>query len=426
MIRTVILLGVGMLSSLAAMAYPLYDSDELGIRRLEATRFAQEGLIRGRKRLPGELLSRNQVDLRLPNRPDLQIPPADKQFTREILKLLGNKADRYSVSVLDLTDPEHPVYAEHNDQVRRSPGSVGKLVGALGFFQALADVYPGDPKRRIDFLRDTWITTDEFIVHDHHKVRLWEPEKHTLSIRPLRIGDRGSLWDFLDWMLSASSNAAASMIMEQAMLLRHFGLDYPPSAAARKRFFDKTPRKELADLFVATFQESLRRNGIDLTKFRQGSFFTRTGKRRVPGSRSYATTRELMHYLLLMEKGKLVDRFTSQELKRLLYVTEHRIRYASSPALRNAAVYFKSGSLYSCQPEPGFVCKKYHGNKQNLMNSAAIVEAPAGEPQLYYLVTLTSNVLRKNSAVDHQTLATRIHRLLERRHGLDKNDRKKE
>lgn len=419
---------LGLLASIAllplsATAYPLYGSDELGIRRLEVTRFAQEGIIKGRKRLPGELLSRDQVDLRLTAYPELSIPPVDRKFTREIVKLLGDKADRYSVSVLDLTDPEHPVYAEHQGRVRRSPGSVGKLAGALGLFQALADVYPGDSDKRTAFLRDTWISADEFIVHDHHKVRLWEPEKHTLSIRPLRIGDRGSLWDFLDWMLSASSNAAASMIMEQAMLLRRFGRDYPLDDEARKRFFDKTPRKELAELLATTFFEPLRRNGIDLSQFRQGSFFTRTGKRRVPGTNSYATTRELMNYLLRMEQGRLVDPFTSRELKRLLYVTEHRIRYASSPALNHAAVYFKSGSLYSCKPEPGFVCRKYHGNKKNLMNSAAIVEAPAGEPNLYYLVTLTSNVLRRNSAVDHQTLATRIHRLLERRHGLGKDDR---
>jgi hypothetical protein len=225
-------------------------------------------------------------------------------------------------------------------------------------------------------------------------------------------------------MLSASSNAAASMIMEQAMLLRHFGRDYPVTPEARQKFFDKTPRRELARLLTATFIDPLRRNGIDPSQFRQGSFFTHTGKRRVPGTSSYATTRELMHFLLLMEQGKLVDEFTSRELKRLLYVTERRIRYASSPALNRAAVYFKSGSLYACRPEPGFTCRKYRGNKQNLMNSTAIIEAPAGKPNLYYLVTLTSNVLRKNSAVDHQTLATSIHRLMESRHGLGEDDTK--
>lgn len=181
-------------------------------------------------------------------------------------------------------------------------------------------------------------------------------------------------------------------------------------------FFDKTARAELGDLLVKTLHSPLQRNGFDLKRLRQGSFFTATGKRKVPGTTSYATSRELMTYLLRLEQGQIVDEFSSREIKRLLYVTERRIRYASSPALNEAAVYFKSGSLYKCQPEPGFVCLKYHGNKQNLMHSVAIVESPASTRRLYYFVTLVSNVLRKNSAVDHQTLATRIHRLIEAAH----------
>jgi hypothetical protein len=100
----------------------------------------------------------------------------------------------------------------------------------------------------------------------------------------------------------------------------------------------------------------------------------------------------------------------------MLYMTERRIRYASSPALADSAVYFKSGSLYSCKKEEGFKCRKYHGNVKNYMNSLAIIESPAGEKRLHYIVTLISNVLRKNSAVDHQTLATRIHRIIEKMH----------
>jgi N-acetyl-anhydromuramyl-L-alanine amidase AmpD len=72
--------------------------------------------------------------------------------------------------------------------------------------------------------------------------------------------------------------------------------------------------------------------------------------------------------------------------------------------------------LYSCKEEPGFKCRKYHGNVKNYMNSVAIIETPAGVNRLYYLVTLISNVLYKNSAVDHQTLATYIHRLIEADH----------
>jgi hypothetical protein len=43
------------------------------------------------------------------------------------------------------------------------------------------------------------------------------------------------------------------------------------------------------------------------------------------------------------------------------------------------------------------------------MNSVAIIEQPDGR---IYLVALMSNVLRKNSAVDHQSLATFIDRIL--------------
>jgi hypothetical protein len=160
------------------------------------------------------------------------------------------------------------------------------------------------------------------------------------------------------------------------------------------------------------------RNGLSLDMLRQGSIFTETGKRIVPGpGESYGTARELMRYLLRMEQGRLVDVWSSREIKRLLYVTERRIRYASSPALADAAVYFKSGSLFQCAPEPGFTCRPYAGNVKNYMNSIAIIEYPAGERKVTYMVTLISNVLRKNSAAEHQALAARLQQLIVNSHG---------
>lgn len=50
------------------------------------------------------------------------------------------------------------------------------------------------------------------------------------------------------------------------------------------------------------------------------------------------------------------------------------------------------------------------------MSSIAVVESPAGQNHIDYMVVLLSNVLYKNSAVAHQTLATRIHRLIEALH----------
>jgi hypothetical protein len=167
-------------------------------------------------------------------------------------------------------------------------------------------------------------------------------------------------------------------------------------------------------------QDPVVRNGLDLDQLRQGSFFTWKGKQLVPGTTSYATPQELLRWLIKLEQGKLVDAFSSREIKRLLYMTQRRIRYASAPALAAAAVYFKSGSLYKCEPEPGFECKKYHGNVTNMLNSVAIIEAPAADRQLYYMVVVMSNVLRENSAVVHQTLATRIHRMLEKFYGVGK------
>ena len=165
-----------------------------------------------------------------------------------------------------------------------------------------------------------------------------------------------------------------------------------------------------------SLSEVVENHGMSTERLRQGSFFTRHGKNRVGGISSYGTPKELLKLLVRMEQGKLVDEFTSNDLKRMLYMTQRRIRYASHPALNDMAVYFKSGSLYSCQAEEGFKCGKYQGNKRNQLASVAIVESPSEPQELRYMVVVMSNVLKVNSAVAHQTLALRIHRMIEGRH----------
>ena len=399
----------------ALHAYPIDGYADTGIRRVEGARLAHEGLAKGGKQPPGALLTTAQVDLRLLDHKDMDLPAPDPAFTAELLKLLGDNAGSYGVAVLDLSNPEKPRYAEHRGDYRQNVGSVGKLIVALGLFQALADTWPDDTGQRVRVLRDTRVTADEFSQSDHHKLRIFDVENRKLIRRTMRIGDQGSLWEYLDWTLSVSSNAAAAMTMRESMLLRQYGKDYPPAEQEIERFFKETPGKELTALFQRTFFEPITRNGLDLEKLRQGSFFTRQGKRRVNGGgNSYGTARELMRFMLRMEQGRLVDEFSSRQIKRLLYMTERRIRYASAPALRDAAVYFKSGSLYSCREEEGFTCKPYAGNRKNYMNSVAIIESPAAERRLHYIATLVSNVLRRNSAVDHQTMGTRIQRLIEK------------
>lgn len=406
------------LSAAMVGAYPLDGDQYTGIGRLEGYRLAQEGKVAGALRLPaGALLKTEQVDLRLAEQPDLKMPAADPDFTGEVAALLGDDTDRYGIAVLDLTDPDRPRYAEHRADQSFNPGSVGKLAVAMGVFQALAEAYPADIGARERVLRDSLVVADDFIVHDHHKVPLWRPESRQLTHRPIREGDRANLWTYLDWMMSASSNAAASLSIKHLMLLKHFGRDYPVPEARADSFFSQTPKSELGGILKTALQEGVVAGGLDAGSFRQGGFFTREAKRQVPGTSSYATPRELMRFLLHLEQGKVVDPFSSREIKRLMYMTQRRIRYASSPALYEAAVYFKSGSMYRCRPEPEFQCNKYQGNALNVLNSVAIIEAPAGsERPLFYMVVLTSNVLKKNASWAHRSLATRLHELIERRH----------
>jgi hypothetical protein len=401
-------------------AYPLDGYGYTGIARLEGYRLAMEGKVRAPKQPPGALLSMDQVDLRLEAKADFEIPPGETEFVAQVQNLLGAEADRYAMAVLDLTSIEQPRYAEHRSTERANPGSVGKILIALGIFQALADVYPDNIDTRLSILRNTVVTADEFIQSDHHVVPLWQPGDSRVRYPKIQMGDRASLWTYLDWMLSASSNAAASMVLKHLMLLVQYGPSYPVSETEARQFFKTASKKELSALLARALQDPVTRNGLDVAQLRQGSFFTWKGKRLVPGTTSYATPRELLRWLIKLEQGKLVDAFSSREIKRLLYMTQRRIRYASSPALATAAVYFKSGSLYKCKPEADFKCKKYHGNVKNMLNSVAIIEAPAADRQLYYMVVVMSNVLRKNSAVVHQTLATRIHRMLQKYYKVGK------
>jgi hypothetical protein len=404
-------------ASTTALAYPLDGYEETGIRRVEGARLANEGLAEGGKQPAGAMLTTEQVDLRLLNRKDFNLPEVDPAFTAKIEALLGSNADRYGVAVLDLTDPENPRYAEHRGNAKQNVGSVGKLLVALGLFQALADTWPDDLERRKEVLRDTLMTADDFSHSDHHTIRIFDVDNRTLVRRPIQDGDQGSLWEYLDWMLSVSSNSAAAMVMRDAMMLKHFGKDYPVSEEEIRKFYSETPGAELTRLFQQTFWEPVTRNGLPLDQIRQGSFFTAQGKRNVNGGgNSYGTARTLMEFMVLMEEGRLVDEWSSRQMKRLLYMTERRIRYASSPELSDAGVYFKSGSLYKCQKEEGFKCTPYHGNVMNYMNSVAIVEQEIDGVQLHYIVIVISNILRQNSAVDHQKMGTEIHRQMKQDH----------
>jgi hypothetical protein len=212
-------------------------------------------------------------------------------------------------------------------------------------------------------------------------------------------------------MLSVSNNGAASVVWRETILMRVFGKDYPTLTQSQAdEYFKTTPKQTLSEIAINVVNEPLRTHGITEDEWRLGTLFTRGAGSIVPGKGGSAgTTQGVMKFLIKMESGMIVDKESSLEMKRLMYMTDRRIRYATAPALSTAAVYFKSGSLYKCKEEEGYVCEKYKGNVNNFMNSVAIIEHVDGTK---YMVVLMSNVLKKNSAGDHAALAASIDKIV--------------
>jgi hypothetical protein len=395
------------------MSYPIDGYLISGIRRLHRLQLIQEGTLKGTLPPTGARKSLSDIKLNLLNsRGDsLDILPAvDKNLQKRIDALFPDRHESYSLAILEITPGKPMRYAERQVDRQFAPGSVGKLLIVAGIFRELKTIFPDSYEKRQNLLRNRMIIADKWIHTDTHEVPIFNPDNNTFISRPVKEGDIFSLYEWLDHMLSASANSAASIVWKELVLMRAFGNNYPPAREKEVEFFERTDRAKLSEIAHSVVNDPIREFGIDQRDWQLGSFFTKNGKNIIPGTGgSFATPMGYLKYLIALERGNIVDPWSSLEIKRLMYMTARRIRYASSPSLIDAAVYFKSGSLYRCQPEPEFECKKYMGNVENVMNSVIIVEKPDGK---IYLVGLMSNILRKNSAVEHQSLGTFIDRIL--------------
>lgn len=395
------------------IGYPIDGYGLTGIRRLLRLALILEGTIKGTPPVPGAQKSIDEIRLHLTGRRGdslTSLPSIDPALQREIDELFPNRHESYSLALLDISEGRPFRLALRQAERQFPPGSVGKLAIAAGLFAELARLFPNDPEQRRQLLTTRMVTADEWIEYDSHEIPIFGPESHKFVARPPKQGDTFSLYEWADHMLSASANAAASLVWKELILMRAFSIYYPPTYEQEQAFFAKMPKSDLRDIAASIVNDPLRAAGIAQRDWQLGSFFTKTGKRIVPGAGgSFGTPTGLLQFLVAIEQGKLIDEWSSLEIKRLMYITARRIRYASSPRLNNAAVYFKSGSQYRCKAEEGFKCGKYMGNVDNYMNSTVIVEHADGRT---YLVALMSNVLRKNSAVEHQTLATFIDKIL--------------
>lgn len=389
-------------------AYPLDGLADSGIRRLQGYQLEQERP--GAAKLwPGQLWASDDVRLRLTDYegPDFDELAEDPQLAAFLGKTLRHRDPSYSMVLVDMTNPEHIRWAGLRPDVKQNAGSVGKLLCMTGLFYALAEAFP-DVEDRARVLRESVSPAGNWVSNEIHKVPKWNDKLRVNQFSVINRGDQFRLSEWLDHAISASANGAGSIIWREAMLIRHFGAEYPKSFEESERFFAETPKSALAALARAVLAEPLEQAGIDTTKLQQGSFWTTTSKQKVPGTISFATPRELSRLLFRIEQGRLVDQWSSLQMKKYMYLTKRRYRYSYAPELGQSAVFFKSGSLYSCRAEENFYCDKYMGNVRNMMNSVAIVEG-LEQSQPHYIAALLSNVLKINSAWDHSRIAAAVH-----------------
>lgn len=416
--KKIIVLLIVVLSASAFTTYKYYPIDgykRTGIKRLKRLELIKSGEIKDASALPvGAMKSYNDIQLNLLSRKNdsaMGLMQVDADFQKEISALFRGLDKSYSLTVLDISDPENVRYAERNETSGYQPGSVGKLAVLLGLFTQLEKIYPDSFEKRTELLKNKSVKAGVWGLTDEHTIPIYNIEKNTLVKRQVIASDVFSLYEWADHMLSVSNNGAASIVWREALLMAAFGEKYPElTQEEADTYFKETPKKELTDLSNDVVNLPLRELGITSDEWRLGSFFTR-GANTYVGDKggSIGSPQGLMKFLVQLEQGKVVDEASSLEMKRLMYMTDRRIRYAQSPALKEAAVYFKSGSLYKCDRSNGGACGKYMGNVTNFMNSVIIVEHP---DNCRYMVVLMTNVLRKNSASDHMYLAGNIDKII--------------
>lgn len=399
------------------LSYPIDGYDSTGIRRLNRLQLILNGELKDAQPIVGARKTMNDIHLQLTNEKgdSLSVLPSnDPDLQKKINALFPRLDESYSVALLDITPGKKIRYASRQETKGFQPGSVGKLAVLAGLFAELERIYPNDFEQRKNLLKSKMVRAGYWAIADEHTVPFFDPDTKTFFKRTVKQDDVFSLYEWADHMVSVSNNGAASVVWRELILMRFFEHDYPfLTDEQAANFFKVTPRETLRRMANQVVNEPLLAIGISKDEWRLGSMFTYGAKSFIPGEGgSSGCPLGLMKFLVAMERGKITDVNSSLEMKRLLYQTDRRIRYASSPRLANAAVYFKSGSLYKCKKEEGFTCKKYMGNVENFMNSVAIIEQPDGT---VYLVALMSNVLRKNSNLDHLELATLIDDIIRRK-----------
>lgn len=442
-----------------AHAYPVdkVSQDRTKIKRLMWQEDVDAKKRRG-YRYPGAQWSTDRIKLRMDGKGrDFELKqdtPRDERLQKGLEAIMKkNRWKQYYVALLDVTDPANPRYAAVNEMAQQTPGSVAKVLLGAATLNELKKQFPKVEDRE-EFMRTHQMVADDWTQPNHHEVPAItiKPDKkgvdptaadykpnYSIAIRSVKRGDSYSLWEWMDHTLSPSSNASASMLWREATLMRALGKEYPPKTVDAE-LWKKWNREELSVHAFGAVDEPLNEAGLGTDDFYIRLFFTRGANRYVKGGSSRANPFGLLRWMLKVEQGKMIDTWSSLELKRLLYLTRRRIRYSLAPELKDSAVIFKTGSLYKCMKEEGFKCGAYRGNVVNVLNAIAVIETPppmieptaeaiaaakkAKEPApkatistepytpTVYMVAVMSNELRRSAAEDHARLGSAIHKLI--------------
>jgi hypothetical protein len=444
-------------SSSVGLAYPTDEGSyqDTKIRRLVWQREVDEGKRRGYRKMPeGARWPAERIQLKMLERGrDYQLSAEtakDPELQAGLEAILKKwRWRRYNVGLLDITDPAAPRFAGVNETASQTPGSVAKLLVAAGLLQQLKNRFPDSIEKRKELLRETLVAADHWAMSDHHEVpKVTGDNLEKVSITRVRPGDTFSLWEWMDHALSPSSNASASTLWREATLMKLLGSEYPP-AAWNAELYGRWDRDQWTEAAFATVNEPMIKSGLGTESFYLRMFFTSKANRYIHAKSSSATPLSLLQWMIKVEQGKLIDEWSSLELKKMLYITRKRVRYLYGRALNNCAAFFKSGSLFRCKPEPDFTCIQYQGNVINALNALIEIETPppapppppvgnqsadeqgvdaateaapktseteadkaARPPQHVYIIAVMSNELRRNAAMDHAKLAGEIHELV--------------
>ncbi len=459
----------------SAEAYPTDPAAQeyTKIRRLKWQQDINEGNRRGRHIPEGAQWPMERIKLRMLGNANFDLSSStekDAGLQAGLEALLKKYRFRhYNVAILDITNPQKPRFAGVRMDQGQTPGSTAKVLLGAGLMRALKERFP-KTEDRAALLRTTVITADDWAMPNHHEVPVigapigempGDPKVYRSRIRAVKTGDKFTLWEWMDHALSPSSNASASMMWREATLLNLMGEDYPP-AKIDKAFWKTWDKEQFTAAAFDTVDKPLIDSGLNPDDFHIRMFFTRGAGKYIKSKSSYASPMGLLRWMLRVEQGRMVDAWSSLELKKMLYLTRRRIRYVKTPVLNTSAVFFKTGSLYRCKKEEGYDCYAYVGNVLNVLNAFATIETPAdpvvvqtkteasgkkavqaadtrasqkheveevamskapvanATPELVYLIAVMSNELRRNAAEDHGRLSTGIHALIKSYHTAKK------